>query len=49
MKQIDYATANRVRFSLSAYNSAEDAWKEFDLQEMKFSQWFPPGTEAASR
>ncbi len=49
MKQIDYATAHRVRFSLNAYNNAEDAWKEFDLHEMKFSQWFPPGTQAASR
>ncbi len=49
MKQIDYATAHRVRFSLNAYNHAEDAWKEFDLHEMKFSQWFPPGTQAASR
>ena len=49
MKQTDYATAHRVRFSLNACNNAEDAWKEFDLHQMKFSQWFPPGTQAASR
>jgi hypothetical protein len=47
MKQIDYATTHRVRFSLDAYNNAEDACKEFDLHEMKFTQWFPPGTQAA--
>jgi hypothetical protein len=49
MRQVDYAIAHRVRFSLNAYNNAEDAWKEFDLREMKFSQWFSPGTQAARR